>query len=754
MTNTFSRLFRLSLYAAICLATIGLWMGEDDALPYPWLVIFCVIAAYAFTDVWGLLKIPTALHPWLAVAVVAFFVREELAAYKVDPVMPLGHLIMFFQIILLFHTKTQRTDWLLLLTCFLQMLMGALHNNHVTFGILMGLFLVLIVWTMTQFLLVRDSDRHGQWAVQHPLRFGFKRSLAGSLGSSLVIFLAAMLLFLLIPRRGQTAWAPAAHRPGQYITGFDEQIRLGQLGTILESDEEVMTVRMYDEQGEPYRPQQEPYWRGVALTHYESGRWERRVDIEPHLSPWIDRVPERYVRQEVRLQGVHRDVLFGIWPAFRGYTRAGKPLGKVRRDGSLIRPEEAPAGAMQYIVESVPDGQVRLTNELVTRRVESESRERLNELREVPHDLTGPLQEYVARHGLMSNPQWEQICVAVLRHLQNPNEFGYTLHASVADPTKDPVLDFLLNRKEGHCEYFASAMTLLLRTSGVPARVVNGFKGGDWNEIFGPSIIVRQKHAHSWVEALVPVPGGQDLYWITLDPTPGQGRQQAVAMVNPTPSILRQVSDVSRQIWSNYVLNFNSGEQELAVYGPMRRLVVDHGRNLLRKVKEAWATPGRQFNWLAAIAASLAMLLLLAAMRFGLRFLFSLKLASIENPGNVGPRGFLGRFADMLRSILARWASSASANHPRIDFYERLLEHLDSFGLSKKPAWTAMQLAHFAKSEFDRRLPATAVASIPFAIVDRYYRVRFGRQQLSAAEAREIERLLDQLGEAVRSVER
>ena len=65
--------------------------------------------------------------------------------------------------------------------------------------------------------------------------------------------------------------------------------------------------------------------------------------------------------------------------------------------------------------------------------------------------------------------------------------------------------DFLVNRKKGHCEYFASALALLLRSIDIPARIVNGFKGGDWNELT-QSMNVRQKHAHSWVEAYV----GQD----------------------------------------------------------------------------------------------------------------------------------------------------------------------------------------------------------------------------------------------------
>ena len=67
--------------------------------------------------------------------------------------------------------------------------------------------------------------------------------------------------------------------------------------------------------------------------------------------------------------------------------------------------------------------------------------------------------------------------------LRDSGQFTYTLQMDVKDRSLDPVEDFLVNRKKGHCEYFASALALLLRSVNIPSRVVNGFKGGDWNEL-------------------------------------------------------------------------------------------------------------------------------------------------------------------------------------------------------------------------------------------------------------------------------
>ena len=110
---------------------------------------------------------------------------------------------------------------------------------------------------------------------------------------------------------------------------------------------------------------------------------------------------------------------------------------------------------------------------------------------------------------------------ALEAYLRESGEFTYTLQMDVIDRKLDPVEDFLVNRKAGHCEYFASALALLLRSVGIRSRVVNGFKGGDWNDLT-KDLNVRQKHAHSWVEAYVGHSKSPDTLplWVTLDPTP------------------------------------------------------------------------------------------------------------------------------------------------------------------------------------------------------------------------------------------
>jgi hypothetical protein len=687
-----------------------------------------------------MLVLPGAVAPWLGAAAVAFFIREELAAYRIDPVLPLGHLIVFFQVILLFHEKKPRIDWYLLSMSFLLMLIAALHNNRLIFGMLLSAYLALTTWCLTQFALLRESDRHRDGQGRQSGASSLWRAFAGSITSSIVIFAFALSLFFLIPRYGQSAWTQYRFRPSPPLSGFDEQINLGQLGTILESDEEVMVVHMFDENGQPYMPREEPYWRGIALMRYQGGRWERKIEPAMHAIPPPEDRQGQTIRQEIRLREVHRDVLFGLRPMIAAYTRAGEPLLMVRLDGTLIRPESVPLGPLQYTVESHADSTIRQQGEFSPRRIDGDYR---LELTDVPADLRVQLRSYVARLSLPASDDLS-LCSALMGHLQNPDEFDYTLRGGRGDPSLDPVLDFLVNRKEGHCEYFASALALMLRAHDVPARVVNGFKGGDSSELLGKSLVVRQKHAHSWVEALVKSPDRSGPEWLTLDPTPGQSRQRMVAMVNPTPTALRQVRDLSRQLWSNYVLNFNSSEQEAVIYRPIRDAVSSQFRNVTHGVQEAWATRPHRFNWIGAILAGGSMAACILLFRMLVRIISSPEFAWAES-GRSSSEGFLVRLVRGLRKLLARWAPVEATIARRVAFYDQLLRLLEAHGLKKPAASTPHQFAEHAGLELARIPQATCVARIPAELVDRYYRVRFGHENLSLPETEEIGRLLDRL---------
>jgi len=131
----------------------------------------------------------------------------------------------------------------------------------------------------------------------------------------------------------------------------------------------------------------------------------------------------------------------------------------------------------------------------------------------------------------------------------------------------DPLEEFLFVRRAGHCEYFAAALAVMLRSLGIPARVVNGFQRGEWNP-YGRYFIVRMRDAHSWVEAHV---GGAG--WVTLDPSP---RAQAEAEVWAPPGPAFLYLDALRLRWHRYVINWSLGDQMHAA-GTIRRRAAEWG---------------------------------------------------------------------------------------------------------------------------------------------------------------------------------
>jgi hypothetical protein len=147
--------------------------------------------------------------------------------------------------------------------------------------------------------------------------------------------------------------------------------------------------------------------------------------------------------------------------------------------------------------------------------------------------------------------------------------YGYTLQLSTTKPA-DPIADFLFVRRRGHCEYFASSMAIMLRILGIPSRVVNGFAGGEFNDITS-QYVIRASDAHSWVEAYIPGDG-----WLAFDPTPG-GSVQAHSEWDR----LMLYMDAMSSFWREWVVNYDLAHQlrltQDATHGS--RAVVGHAQS-------------------------------------------------------------------------------------------------------------------------------------------------------------------------------
>jgi hypothetical protein len=143
----------------------------------------------------------------------------------------------------------------------------------------------------------------------------------------------------------------------------------------------------------------------------------------------------------------------------------------------------------------------------------------------------------------------------LFRYLNN-GQYQYSLKGLPV--TENPLDDFLFTSKFGNCEYFASALSVMLRVAGIPSRMVGGYRGGYYNEV-GKYYLVPQKNAHVWVEAFLPHKG-----WVRLDPTPASADTFAFPREG---SLFLRISiffDTINYYWNTIVINYNL-ERQLSI---------------------------------------------------------------------------------------------------------------------------------------------------------------------------------------------
>jgi transglutaminase-like putative cysteine protease len=743
----FVGLYRMSMYVMLFLSTLVFSIDATGDSPiamlYPLGVALAGAAAFFTVDRNPRLGLSRELANVLALATLVLVYFE----YEYDPnltLLALAHWLVYLAVIKFFLPKTAEDDWFLIGLSLVQVLVGTVLSQSDAVGLALFAWALTVLWTLGLFSLHREAQRPRAGAgvkvtpapeegepypglVDPPFLVDSLRVVAVTLALGGVIF-------LLMPRKVAMGRTQKGAPLAKHLTGFDEEVRLGQIGEVLENDSVVMSVELTDGAEKTIAPGEDRLWRGITMADYERGRWTRTPLALRGLSPRTRQRmrPEQVIHQRIRLEPNDNYVLFGLRPILETATGQGRLEPEINAvDGSLSRPETQ-SGAYEYDVWSAADPDFPQVVEM-----NPSWSERQRFLR-VPDEVSARLRA-LAEPLVASIPESEprKRALALEHYLRDSGQFTYTLDMGVEDRSIDPVVDFLANRKRGHCAYFASALTLMLRSIGIPARMVNGFKGGDWNELTG-ALSVRQKHAHTWVEALVGEAPGAPFrrripIWLTLDPTPADQREETVARVGGVPKNVRFFSDFIRYAWVFYVVGFDSERQERLVYGPIREVV--------QRARGAYAAMARALG----------------------------RLLNFPDVGSFfSVRGFIVSFLTLLLVVslaravawglhrLRRWWRGGDDEDPSraagVAFYRRLAQLLAELGLERPPAETPREFARRAAVALSGRGPgAEAVADVPPTIVDAFYSLRFGHRELPGGTLRHLEARLDALEASLRS---
>jgi transglutaminase-like putative cysteine protease len=736
---SFTAIYRVSFYLMLVFATLTLSIDVPEspiAMFYPVIVAVAAVAAFLTVDRYPSLGLPRGLSNWLALGSIGL-VFLEISSNSELVLLSLAHWLVYLQLIKMFLPKRVEDDWFLFLLGLMQVLVGAVGSQSDLVGQAMAIWALLALWVLALFSLHRDALRYlpqaepaGEFVTTaaDPYPGLLDRAyVVAAVRLTLTTVALGSVIFLAMPRRSSLARFHAGSLPARHLTGFDEEVKLGQLGEILENDTIVMSVELFDAQDRRLPPPGEPLWRGITMSDYQNGRWQRRrinTDSFPAASEL--QLARPIIRQRIRLEATDSSALFGLRPMLQANpnSRSASEINLNEVDGTIVRAEPR-TETYDYTVISDADFNQPQPHERLPGRFGRSM------LLDVPAALREPLKDIAEREvGEISPDEPLLRARALEQYLRTSGQFRYTLQMSVVDRQIDPVLDFLINRKSGHCAYFASALTLLLRSIDLPARMVNGFKGGDWNE-FAQVLNVRQKHAHSWVEVLVRPDPEKDPFWVTLDPTPGTERNEAIAGVGGFAANFRQISDFLRYLWIFYIVGYNSDRQRFLLYDPIRQLFEQARRGFQMIGLSLKAFAGALFGFPDFAA-------LISIRGFFVSFILLLGLVGLV-------RGGFWAWSLVQRWYRGEGQDSASLSASQVS-YRRLTQLLAAFGLERPPAETQHEFAGRASLFLTGRGSSTAgVADVPPLVVAAYYGVRFGHRELSPAAVERLDRRLDAL---------
>jgi transglutaminase-like putative cysteine protease len=488
------------------------------------------------------------------------------------------------------------------------------------------------------------------------------------------------------------------------FVGFSDRVTLGEIGRLNQSNQLVMRVRVEG----PAGGSRGLRWRGVALNKFDGRNWIQTDRTPPALELDNNLYKtgggtedlRRLTTQTFFVEPLDTPVVFAA-PRALALQGAFPYVRRDKDDGLAARPHDF--DRITYTVYSD-------TYEPPPERLRAE---RVPAAAPAGRNLRRPVEDYLqlpanldARVGSLAVYDAAR---AVEEHLSR-NAYGgdYRYSLEMRAGGADPLSDFLFNVRAGHCEYFATAMAVMLRTLRIPSRVVNGFQPGEYNSA-ADAYVVRQADAHSWVEVYF---ADADA-WVTFDPTPADGRPAGTSGEGLTGS-LQRYADALELFWIQHVVAYDRRDQRALArtlssqIGSYSRAASDSADGLGALLSALLG--GRGASSLLALATSPYGIASAGLVLFGFGFLW------LRRVGRLGP-GRAGKNDE----------GNARAT---VEFYRRMNAALAARGLTRSADQTPL--------EFAEAVGTPEVLSVTKA----YNRVRFGAAGLTDAEAAEVERCL------------
>ncbi len=784
-----SRPISLSIYMAAMaiLSTAMLGIGERNIV-LPVLTLVTATASVILTDKlqWFHLHRVLAHIAMLLAAFASLRSFFNLGSYQ--QLISIANLLVYVQMVLLLQEKNRRIYGQLAVFSLLQVVVASLLNNHLGFGLLLFLYLIVAMFALVHFFVYREWQRAGTttptprttwhfWSRtglaaekrsqpdvmvgqielvgKHTLQ---PRTLIAPIISMIVGSVAfAALFFYVAPHGNGMNWMRNSRAFSK--VGFSPEISFAKMGRVLQSNERVMRVSFRDAKTKkPYTVIGDPYFHGGLLLHYVSedghGRWRQSIDTRrPQRLGEPPSNAKDIVLQDVLMEPTGADLLFSVLPVYS----AGDASSDIRvrhRTRQVIRTYALTEqlareyryrvtttafrfGTQDHISLVLNESRVYEAIRLLDGRVDGD---------QVLPKLIALAKEIVEKKAPEGNTY--DRAKALEQHFHEKDLYHYSLDFDEINRHRqsqvDPIEDFVSNHRTGHCEYFASALVLMLRSVGIPSRIIVGYHGGKYNYV-GHYYVVRQKHAHAWVEAYIEsadipeellasdrkFPRG---VWLRLEPTPApdDGQWKASALDRVTNSF-----DYAQWLWNDYVLHLADTQRRNTPFF-QRTARRDEAPPQAMLPSRVWRMVARQFSltnlreivqrpfsWRGGLAAVFICLLVYGVYRA------------------------LRKLVPFVRRVRSKYRHRSIGHKSSVAFYRQLERILGAAGMHRKPCETPRELADKAAEQLRPIVGQSGLATVPIHIVESYYRTRFGSWKPDGAELAKIEQDLQQLRQAI-----
>jgi protein-glutamine gamma-glutamyltransferase len=683
-TRAVDRFFQISLLSMLTAGHLA--MVASRALDLPSVIVTCAAIALRFTQVagWRGLHVSDRAATVAALAYMGFWPLDYLWL-SADFVTAMVHLICFLASIMVLRARTSRDYFFVQLIAFLELLTASILHAGPAFFVFLVIFLLSAVATMASGE-IRGNVARPQVIARSTFR-GFALRLSGL---AMFIFVGVLVLtaalFFVLPRTARAAfqhlWSDRYHLPG-----FANEVLLGQIGEIRKTNTPVMHTRFLTAE----RPEN-PRWRGSALVHFDGQRWfnepeqPERINVNNGLA-WLGDAPRQGTRAsryqyEVQVDAISTDTLF----------LAGNPLSisidtpfLLRTRTGSYRTGRGLTRGMRYLALGVFANTGGAGDDSID--LPLDARITYITLPNVDKSIIE-----LARRITAPYPDPSDKAAAIEHYLRE--SFAYTEELPQKQ-VADPLAHFLFERREGHCEYFASSMAVMLRVVYIPARVVTGFQPGVFNPVSGWNL-VRTSDAHSWVEAFLPRRG-----WVGFDPTPAAPAPDHLSLWGRMMMYL----DAAEVFWHDWVVSYDI-ERQLILAESMGA----SSRNL-------------SLNWQTRMSAAVAELRVYAAWLWGHAVFLLLSILVAALLVFVAGPWVLRAWRDRRRMESMRQGSATTSDAAIL--YRRMLDWLARRGVHKT-AWQT-------PNEFLRGISPREEWPLIADLTEAYNEFRFGGRPEAAA---------------------